>query len=370
MNRNGFGKSYDVKTFLNKKKPSSRFVFLTFANTKTGVLAGIIAFIIIGVVFCNTFCSMDFFVNLSRCGIENSVFLWNEGIAIRNCNLEKLLINTVSPFYDFTEAFVPKKKREIPKAEPEGASIKNETVYTNGVEIKNETNYPVETASLLAEEILSLPENPKVLIVHTHGSESYTPSNLYPYKHSGNYRTQNTDFNVIKVGEELKKALESKGIAVIHDRTINDYPSYNDSYNKAGRIIKEYIDKDKDIAFVFDVHRDAVGTSDSIVKFTAEIEGKNTAQVMIVCGSDVNLENPLWRENLKLAVHIQDFFLKNYPGFLRPVNLRKERFNMHLTTGSLLFEIGTNGNSLEEALSAAEILGKGLGDFVNILKNP
>lgn len=86
---------------------------------------------------------------------------------------------------------------------------------------------------------------------------------------------------------------------------------------------------------------------------------------MIVCGTDTNLENPDWQENLHLALHIQSHLQNKYPGFMRPLNLRRERFNMHLTTGSMLFEIGTNGNTLEEALTAARYLGDGIADIIN-----
>ena len=40
---------------------------------------------------------------------------------------------------------------------------------------------------------------------------------------------------------------------------------------------------------------------------------------------------------------------------------------MHLTTGSLLIEIGTNSNTMDEALASARCLGKGLGKVINSL---
>ena len=47
---------------------------------------------------------------------------------------------------------------------------------------------------------------------------------------------------------------------------------------------------------------------------------------------------------------------------MRPVNLRKERFNMHMTKGSLIFEIGTNANTLEEAERTIEYLSEGVAE--------
>ena len=88
---------------------------------------------------------------------------------------------------------------------------------------------------------------------------------------------------------------------------------------------------------------------------------------MLVCGTDQNLENPNWRKNLAFALKIQQYFESEYPTFMRPLNLRSERFNMHLTTGSLLIEIGTNSNTMDEALASARCLGKGLGKVINSL---
>ncbi|MBQ2670321.1 MAG: stage II sporulation protein P, partial [Clostridia bacterium] len=56
-----------------------------------------------------------------------------------------------------------------------------------------------------------------------------------------------------------------------------------------------------------------------------------------------------WRDNLTFAAKIQNAAEIMYPGLMRPVNLRTERFNGHTTRGSLILEVGSNGNTLEEA---------------------
>ena len=277
---------------------------------------------------------------------------------------DDILLASVSPLLGTKVQSKPIQKKSKP---PSKADTMFKVAKVNDIDIKNETDYSIDVPAILNEKITISTKTPKVLIVHTHGSESYTPSDKYQYTESGNYRTQDRDFNVIRVGEELAKSLRKKGIDVIHDKSINDYPSYNDSYNKTGDKIQKHIDSDKDIVFVFDIHRDATGEGEGIVKFVTDVKGKKSAQVMMVCGSDVNLKHPNWRKNLALAVHIQNDFEEKYPGLLRPLNLRKERFNMHLTTGSILFEIGTNGNTLEEALVSAKFLGEGLGDIINYL---
>lgn len=363
-------KSYDVKSFLNKDKSPGGFISFTVTRSALGTVISFAAVIVFVFIACRGLVTSKCFDFLLRAGVSNALpFLSSQDrqYLMNDFNLKDshLLAKSVSPL------FGTKDRENAPSpGEESKPKVKIETTQnaSEGIEIKNETDYSVDARAILAEGVSLGTNNPKVLIVHTHGSESYTPSKAYTYKQTGNYRTQNTDYNMIRIGEEIAKHLKQKGVEVIHDKTINDYPSYNDSYNKTEKVIKKHLSKDPDIAFVFDIHRDAVGEGDNIVKFVSEIKGEKAAQVMIVCGSDTNLENPSWRDNLALAVHIQNYFEVNSPGLFRPLNLRKERFNMHLTTGSLLFEVGTNGNTLDEALASARCLGDGLGEIIKELK--
>lgn len=38
-----------------------------------------------------------------------------------------------------------------------------------------------------------------------------------------------------------------------------------------------------------------------------------------------------------------------YPNLMRPILLREERFNQQISIGSVILEVGSNGNTLEEA---------------------
>lgn len=274
------------------------------------------------------------------------------------------LAASASPMFCQTE------EKQIVKETPPATPKHTETnVASVNLSIKNESKYEVNTAELLKEPIKFdiSPDKPSVLIVHTHASESYTPSEAYNYTQSGNFRTQDNKYNMIRVGDEITKYLKSEGVNVIHDKTINDYPSYNSSYNKTEAVIRSNLEKYPFVRIVLDIHRDAVGDSENGIKFTSAVDGEKAAQAMLVCGTDQNLENPNWRKNLAFALKIQQYFESEYPTFMRPLNLRSERFNMHLTTGSLLIEIGTNSNTMDEALASARCLGKGLGKVINSL---
>ena len=160
--------------------------------------------------------------------------------------------------------------------------------------------------------------------------------------------------------EPAQKSLEA--LTVLHDRTLYDYPSYAGSYERAAASIEAYLAEYPDIALVLDVHRDAIGDESTVYKTCAA--GSGMAQVMLVCGTDEYLEHPLWRENLKLALAMQAAAVSANGALMRPIHLAPERYNQQYTTGSLIIEVGTNGNTLSEALAAAELFGRAAGEML------
>lgn len=234
--------------------------------------------------------------------------------------------------------------------------VKDTQIIAKNLEIRNETTYAPDIYSLLYAPLSF--KNPEILIVHTHGSESYKNDDLNYYHETDSDRTTDTQLNVIRVGEELAKELNKYGFKVTHAKDINDYPSYNKSYNKTLEVINYYLKRNKNIQVVLDIHRDSIVKNDGTkLKFTSKIDNENVAQVMIVCGTNqAGLDNDTWQENLKFALKMQNFMEINYPGFARPLNLRQERFNTHATTGSMIIEVGTSGNTLQEALQSTKYL--------------
>lgn len=193
-----------------------------------------------------------------------------------------------------------------------------------------------------------------VLIIHTHGSEAYTPAGKNTYTPDDVDRTVDTKYNVVRVGDEIESILKSKGISVIHDRNIYDSPTYSGSYTRALDAIGEHMKKNPGIKVILDIHRDSICADDGTkYKTMAQVNGKDCAQLMLVLSTgESGLPHPNWQENLKFGVKLQCQIANKYPGLMRPINLRKERFNMHVTTGSLLVEVGSSANTLDEALTA------------------
>lgn len=248
--------------------------------------------------------------------------------------------------------------------EERGAEVL-ETSFVSELSVKNDSSRSIDVSALLSEgpSLRLSSEGPQLLIVHTHGSEAYTQSGSDLYVESDPYRTEDMDQNVIKVGDVLTEIFESKGLTVIHDREIYDYPSYTGSYSRSGAAVEEYLSEHPSIKVVIDLHRDALGSGDTVYKTRAEASLGNCAQVMLLVGTgDNGLYHPNWQENLKLALYLQNAMEKAYPSLARPLSLKSERYNQHLSTGSLIIEVGSTGNSLEEAIRAIELFGDAAGD--------
>ena len=202
------------------------------------------------------------------------------------------------------------------------------------------------------------PEEPQILILHTHGSEAYTPAGDADIVWSGNYRTTDSRYNVVAVGDAMAEVFAEAGISVLHDRTLYDYPSYNEAYDRSLAAIESYLAQYPSIQFILDIHRDAIEDGEgNQYKVVSTIDGVGTsAQMTLVVGSDGSgLSHPNWMENLKLAVALQQDILTEYPTLMRPILLRNSRYNQHATTGSLLVEVGAAGNSPEEAALAGRL---------------
>ena len=209
-------------------------------------------------------------------------------------------------------------------------------------------------------------EKPVVLIYHTHTTESYLPVSDGSF--SSDYPTRNNDKNVnmVRVGEEIVSVLESKGIGVIHDKTIYD-SKYTGAYDKSREGVTKILEKNPSIIITLDIHRDAVYyDSCTRVKPVVETDGKKAAQMMIIAGAQGgNVSSfPDWKTNLSFAVNLQKEVNDRYPNLMKPIYFCNRKYNMDITPYSLLVEMGTDVNTLEEAAFSGRLLGDVLADYI------
>lgn len=224
--------------------------------------------------------------------------------------------------------------------------------------IINKTKFSVDLPSLLKKDFPikgSIPdEEPLVLIIHTHGSESYLENGYGFYSPKETFRSLDEDKTVVHIGAVLCEKLNSLGINTIHDKTMYDQTDFNRSYNYSREGIKKALAEHPTIKFVIDLHRDSVfDSSGRNIKPLTTLNGKECAQLMLVVGTNEGgSDHPNWRDNLTFATHLQQKMNDLYPTLARPINLRSAAFNQALTKGSVILEVGSCGNTIEEAENA------------------
>ncbi|MCI9177233.1 MAG: stage II sporulation protein P [Clostridia bacterium] len=228
------------------------------------------------------------------------------------------------------------------------------TTQYNGVKVRNETDYKL-TKELLAPNIKVNKEN--IIIFHTHACESYTSSEKYSYKPTGNFRTTDKNYSVVRVGKELSNQLKSYGYKTIHSEVLHDYPSYSGSYTNSLKTVNKLLEENKNTDIVIDLHRDAIG--DTSYAPTVKIGDEYAAQIMFVIGGNgSSIKHETWQQNLKFAVKVQEKANQLYPGLFKPIILRYSGYNQHVAKAAVIIEVGATGNTLDQTLVSMKYLAK------------
>lgn len=239
-----------------------------------------------------------------------------------------------------------------------GVAVKNSTATKKpDFEALLEAGAPIEKADF---------SEPTVLIFHTHTTESYLQVDDGVFYKDYETRSADPGRNMVRVGDELCRVLEENGVGVIHDTNIYD-EYYNGAYARSRKTVLEYLEKYPSIQIVLDVHRDAIYYSDTVrCKPTAVIGGEKAAQVMIITGAEEGqiTDFPDWEENLKFALALQKEAQEKYEGLMRPVYFCQRKYNMDTAKCSLLLEIGSDANTLEEACRSARMIGEALCELI------
>lgn len=233
------------------------------------------------------------------------------------------------------------------------------TTTYNNVKIKNETSSEL-TQEMLGTDISISKDN--IVIFHTHTCESYTSSEQYPYQPTGNYRTTDNNYSVVRVGDELTNCLTQYGYNVIHNNNYHDYPTYTGSYTRSLKTVEGILENtSSDI--VIDLHRDAI-SSNSDYAPTVRIGDDYAAQLMFVIGTNGGgLWHPNWNSNLQFAIKVQEKANEMYPGLFKPIILRNSRYNQHVSKAACIIEVGATGNTLEQCLTSMKYLSKVLNEI-------
>ena len=290
------------------------------------------------------------------------------GIELGIVNAKKKIQEKIETNNEIGQNVIIKEDKNEKEEEEELAkdNVKTEIITKNpiadaytkkykGVKIKNETRYDLVNEDLDYEKLKIDKSN--IIIFHTHTCESYTLSQEYTYTPTGNFRTTDLNYSVVRVGDELTKYLKKYRLNVIHNKNYHDYPSYTGSYSRSLSTISEIL-KNKKADIIIDLHRDAIGSYSSYAP-TVKIGEDECAQLMFVIGTDGGkLKHPNWKSNLQFAVKLQEIANKEYPGLFKPIILRNSRYNQHLGKAACIIEVGATGNKLEQCLNSMKYLSK------------
>lgn len=237
------------------------------------------------------------------------------------------------------------------------------------IRVKNTT----ETKALDIESVMSTPldlkidkSKPAVLIFHSHTSEGYELIERDWYAEGYNSRSNDENLNVVRVGTEIENYLTEKGYTVIHDKTIHD-DSYTESYPNSRKTVEKYLEEYPEIQIVLDIHRDSITLDDGTkMRPVSTVNGKKAAQLMIITGAEEgDVEDfPDWEHNLRFALELQRECETLYPELMRPVLFSQRKYNMDLTGCSLLIEMGSEANTLEEACYSGRLLAAALASLM------
>ena len=265
----------------------------------------------------------------------------------------------------------------IPDEKGDGGKVSEQqltsgSTFVNGIAIRNRSDnqsLSLETEAIIPPNlIIENTSEPQVLIIHTHTTETYMPYYAGYYNDGDSPRSTDESLNVCTVGKAITAQLQAAGIGVIHDTTVHDYPRYTGAYTRSAETVAKNLEKYPSIKVILDVHRDGIMSDETTkVKPTAVINGKKAAQMMLVMGvvDSEDIPHPKWRENLHFAMALQSRLHTAYPGIIRPISCVSSRYNQQMSPAYILIEMGSEANTLGEAVYSGQLLGKELGVLLN-----
>lgn len=204
-------------------------------------------------------------------------------------------------------------------------------------------------------------ERPEALVYHTHATESFLPE-LPPG--SAPFSPERAK-DVVRVGDELARALASLGVGVVHSRALYDAEGRVGAYERSLAGILPILARYPSIRLVIDLHRDSASRDAT----TAVVRGEAVARVLLVVGTDKLLPHPAWRANAAFAALVADALDRAAPGLVRrpdghPYLAEDGRYNQHVAPGAVLLEVGGVGNTMEEELRTARIVAPVLAELL------
>lgn len=206
--------------------------------------------------------------------------------------------------------------------------------------VQEESAHPLST-----EELVQL-KDCRVALYCTHSAETYTPDSGKP-KLDGKHGLIND------AAREVVSSLRQQGVNAVFYDEIHDFPEYEKSYTNSRETVKRILKEQKQLTALFDVHRDHIPGMEKAE--TVKIDGKPSARVLIIVGTDERKSHPDWEENLEFANRIAECGNQMYPGLIKGVRTKAGTYNQEYHNRALLIEMGSDLNTFAQAQYAAQL---------------
>lgn len=206
---------------------------------------------------------------------------------------------------------------------------------------------------------VNLGSDPLVGIFSTHDYESYISEVPAGAKR---IETNDPEKNIIRVAQTLAVALQKRGVGAVHSPASHQEEGYLGAYTVSRDTARFILQKYPSVKILLDVHRDEGDRGPDTV---TRINGVDVAKVMLVVGvGDRDIAQPYWEQTLVFARNIARVMEEKYPGFFRKITTKPGRYNQDLLPASVILEIGADGNRMDEALRAAELVADVLAEVI------
>lgn len=256
---------------------------------------------------------------------------------------------------------IPQPAAQTQQAQPAAAPVF--AAVTDAPEMEeNLFAQPSPTAGFAIEVLnVEIPPPRRVLIYHTHTYEAFAQVDGNRYQETETWRTADSAYNMIRVGEELAALLRALGLQVTHDTTAFEPPDLSTAYARSLQMLERRLADGETYDLYIDLHRDAYVASYGGSN-TVSIGGGSVARLMLLVGKGEGVTGqgyeakPDWEKNLAIAQAITDSLNQQCSGLCRDVRVKAGRFNQHIAPSCVLVEAGNNRNTLNEVLSAMPYL--------------
>ena len=158
------------------------------------------------------------------------------------------------------------------------------------------------------------------------------------------------------VATTMVTVLEDQGIEVVHSDNIHDPHDVN-AYQRSRKTAAELLQDGP--AAIIDVHRDGVPDPEY---YATEFDGEAATQIRLVVGR----QNQNSEANIAFAEKMKAYYDEVKPGLIKSIFMAKGNYNQDLAPNSVLLEVGTHTNSLEQAEVGAREFAEALPQFLGL----